>query len=236
MTLRAVEAAKSVAQPATKIEGVTGSFGAAIINSETDMVIGAFSAIDLAAKFSAGYDAIGLSVSFDVGLRALREMLQIPVVGMAEASIYRALELGERIVLVSFGARTKALYEQLALQYMTEKQLAGVYCLDALSKTELEDLHLLQRIVANVVEKVRFSYDCDVIVLLATAFAGLGLDRSIEFPLVDPVAAMIKLLEESARNQDLVSLLTDDRWPENKVMRGVSPELSSLYLNFPVYR
>ena len=233
VTQRAVEAARSVVQADTTIEGVTGTFGAQIINSETDMVIGAHSAIDLAAKFAGGFDAVGLAVSFDVGLRAIREMLTIPVAGLAQASIWRALELGHKISIISFGERTKPLYERLALQYLTEDQLAGIYCIDSLSKAELKDSRKLRQRVAEETERARQRFDCDVVILLATAFAGLKVEELVDIAVVDSVHAMLRLLEHSAIEKDLFDSITDDTCPDKKIVKGVSAELADLYLHFP---
>ena len=98
VTERAVEASRSVATPGTMIDGVTGTFGAPIINCEADLAIGAYSTLELAAKYAHGYDAVGLAVSFDCGLAAVREILDVPVVGLAEASVKKALEIGDRLV------------------------------------------------------------------------------------------------------------------------------------------
>ena len=233
VTQRAVEAARTAADAGSMIEGVTGTFGAEIINSETDMAIGAHSAVDLAAKHAEGFDAVGLAVSFDVGLRAVREMLKIPVAGMAQASICRALELGNRISLISFGKRTKPLYERLALQYLTADQLAGVCCIDSLSEAELKDSDRLRQRIAEEIQRTRQRHDCDTVILLATAFAGLKVEELIDMPAVDATHAMIRMLERSDSEPDIARLLVDDTWPESKIVKGVSTELADFYLRFP---
>lgn len=229
VTDRAVAAARVFAAPETCIEGVTGTFGAPIISSETDMVVGAHSAVDLAARYAGGFDAVGLAVSFDTGLAALREMLPIPVAGMAESSIRVAGSHGERMVLVSFGERTRALYERLALRYLPKKHLAGVRCMDALSDDEMKDPALLRQRIALEVEKTLHDHDCDAIVLLATAFAGLSEGISCEVPVIDGVGAMIRELEGSSQDVRLTRKLTDQSRPQRKLMRGVSLELARFY-------
>ena len=61
VTERAVATARGAASPDTTIHGVTGTFGAPIINSKADVAIGAYSALELAAKFAREYDAVGLA-------------------------------------------------------------------------------------------------------------------------------------------------------------------------------
>ncbi len=234
VTDRAVDAARTVAGSDTTIEGVTGKFGAPIINSETDMVVGAHSAVDLAAIHSTGFDGIGLAISFDTGLAALREMLSIPVAGMAESSIRHALTLGERIALVSFAKRTRPLYERLVLQYMNQDNLAGVRCMEALSFASMNNPDYLQYRIALEVAKTTRALECDVIILLATAFAGLTGEVEHKVPVIDPVTTMIDELESSATDDRISRLLTDQTYPQNKLMLGVSEELGNFYQNLPV--
>ena len=234
VTERAVDAARIIASKTTVVEGVTGEFGAPIINSETDIIVGSHSAVDLAAKHGNDFDAIVLAVSFDTGLSALREMLSIPVVGMAEASIRRALELGDRFALISFGKRTRPLYERLALRYAGAESLAGVQCIDALTPEQMQDQNFLKSRIAEEVNDVAHKFECDVVILLATAFAGLGGEVAANIPVVDGIAAAIEMVEAAAKNSALSRLLTDSAWPEQKTMLGVSAELAHLYQQFPL--
>ena len=233
VTDRAVTAARSNAAASTTIEGVTGTIGAPIINSETDIVVGAYSAVHLAARHAARFDAVGLAVSFDTGLAALREMLSIPVAGMAQAAIRQALQLGDRITLISFGQRTKPLYEDLAMQYMAPEYLSGVHCIHAMTDTQLRDPDCLKSRIQEEVEAAVRKFDCNIVVLLATAFAGLGEGISTKVPVVDALTAIIKLLESSTDNREVTELLTNKSWPERKIIREVSPELAHLYQTFP---
>ena len=233
VTDRAVNAAREIAASDTTVEGVTGHFGAPIINSETDMVVGAHSAVDLAALHATGFDGVGLAVSFDTGLAALREMLPIPVAGMAESSIRLALKQGERIALVSFGERTRPLYERLALRYMSQDKLAGVRCMEALSPDQMNDHDYLQDRIVLEVEKTMDELECDAIVLLATAFAGLSGKVPHKIPVIDSVAAMIVELESVEGNDRVSRMLMDDASPQNKLMNGVSEDLANFYRNLP---
>ncbi len=233
VTDRAVNAAREIAASDTTVEGVTGQFGAPIINSETDMVVGAHSAVDLAALHATGFDGVGLAVSFDTGLAALREMLPIPVAGMAESSIRLALKQGERIALVSFGERTRPLYERLALRYMSQDKLAGVRCMEALSPDQMNDHDYLQDRIVLEVEKTMDELECDAIVLLATAFAGLSGKVPHKIPVIDSVAAMIVELESVEGNDRVSRMLMDDASPQNKLMHGVSEDLANFYRNLP---
>ena len=110
-----VAAALRRAPEGVEIDGVTGLFGAQIVSTEAENVIAGHAALDLAAGHAAGYDAVILAISFDTALRALREVLPVPVVGITEAALAAA---GERPVgVVLFGAVSQPLYERLISGY-----------------------------------------------------------------------------------------------------------------------
>ncbi len=56
-----------------------------------------------------GIDAVVIGVSFDVGLRALRELMDVPVVGMTEAACLVACTLGGPFGIVTYGERSAAI-------------------------------------------------------------------------------------------------------------------------------
>jgi len=204
-----------------------------MINSETDIAIGAYAAIELAAKHAAAYDAVGLAISFDAGLQALRNMLDIPVAGFAEASIKAGLQRGDRLAIVSFDNRTKSLYERLALKYLNPHQLAAVHCMDALSPEELIDRKKLMERLEEICQRTVKDSRCNVIVPLATVFAGLIKEIAITIPVVDPICALIRLLEQSQTDDAARASLTSPNFPEPKPVNGVSEELKNVYQQFP---
>jgi hypothetical protein len=97
------------------VEGVTGRFGAGIVSTEAENVVAGHSALALAAEHAAGFDAVILAISFDTALRALRETLPVPVVGITEAALRAA---GARpLGVVCFGAVSLPLYVRLIAAY-----------------------------------------------------------------------------------------------------------------------
>ncbi len=233
VTTKAVEVARAFASSGTVVQGVTGAFGAPIINSEADLAVGAYSALELAARHGSEFDAVGLAVSFDCGLQAVREILDVPVVGLAEASVRDALQFGDRFSVVSFAERTRPLYTRLIRQYADATQLRKITCISSLTVEVLKDADQLRRraeeAVADMVQHTR----CSSVILLATAFAGLRLDPAIGTPVVDCVAALVKCLEECVSNPNVGELFRSPVFPERKLMPGVSDELADCYRHFP---
>ena len=93
-------------------------------------------------------------MSYDTGLKALREMLGIPVVGMTEAALLTACMLGGPIGLVGFGKRVWPIYRELIEGYGLAARIAGKRVLEntAAARITLTDkeLQLLEPIAGQV--------------------------------------------------------------------------------------
>src|SRR4051794_8850066 len=87
VTARFVAEARAVAPPGTVIEGVTGSFGAAIVTTHAENAIAGHAMLDLLAHHAAGHDAVILAISFDTALAAAGDVLDIPVVGITRSAL-----------------------------------------------------------------------------------------------------------------------------------------------------
>ena len=128
VTEKVTAEARTAAAPGTEIVAVTGTFGARVIGSRAEHAIGEHSTIALVARHAVGCDAVVIAVSYDTGLRAARELLPIPVVGMTEAGLLTACMLGGRIGVVTFGRRVLPLYHELVTSYglaRAHRRLAG---------------------------------------------------------------------------------------------------------------
>ena len=229
VTHRAAGAARMATAPGTIIEGVTGHFGAPIINSLTDNAIGTYCAIELAAQHAINYDAVILAVSFDSGLFELREMLSIPVAGMSESAMRQAAKIGQRFSLISFGHRTKLMYEQLAQRYGMSDRLASVRCIETLSDEQMADLDFL---IDRVGRELRFAHsedEADSAVLSATVFAGLANRFNDDIPVIDGITAAVR--EIQSQQGDLPTL-SSNRFPEPKQLKNVPYALNKLYSSF----
>ena len=117
VTDRMLVQARLAAGARAEVMAVTAAFGPAIIGSRAENAVAAHAALELAAKHQAGFDAVILGVSLDTALRPMREMLDIPVVGMAEAGLLTACMLGGRIGCLTLGTRLLPVYEELTQSY-----------------------------------------------------------------------------------------------------------------------
>lgn len=130
VTDRMLAQARLAAGPQVEVSGVTADFGPAFIGSRAENAIAGHAVLELAARHHAGFDAVILGVSMDTALPALREMLDIPVVGMAEAALLTTCMLGGRIGCLTLGTRLLPLYEELTASYGFASRVARWRALD----------------------------------------------------------------------------------------------------------
>jgi Asp/Glu/hydantoin racemase len=110
----------AIAGDAASFKPVTGAFGARYISTRASAAIAGHAALDAYATHGEGCDAVYLACFGDPGLLALREIADVPVVGMAEASCLEACRRGGRFAIVTGGA----LWEPMLTEFVAAMGLA----------------------------------------------------------------------------------------------------------------
>ncbi len=189
--------ARAAAAPTTTIRPVTGTFGAEIIASRSEAAIAEHMALTLMAQYGPGYDGVLVGVSFDSGVRAGRELLSIPVVGMTEAALLTACMLGGRIGVVVPGRRVLPLFRELVAGYGLESRMAGYGVLEGGVPYDPEALAAYLAPVVTVAEQLVEGEGAEVVVLAGAALAGLHrrLQEQLPVPLVDGIDCGVRQLE-----------------------------------------
>lgn len=120
LAARAAEAIPRLGLPAAEIIPATAPFGARYISTRAAFAVAGHAVLaaladHVGADNPRGYDAAVIACFGEPGIEAAREVLPIPVVGMAEASIAAALALAPRIVLLTGGALWVPMLEEFCL-------------------------------------------------------------------------------------------------------------------------
>ncbi|MFK7837558.1 MAG: aspartate/glutamate racemase family protein [Sulfitobacter sp.] len=182
-----VAEARRVAPPDVQIEGVTGAFGARIVTSEAENVIAAHAALHLAAEHAGDVDGVILAISFDTGLRALSQLLPVPVVGVTEAAIAQAGRgpLG----VVCFGASSQPLYARLLTGYGVEPVAWEI--VEIASRAAYLDAEAQDAAVADAIARLA-QKGAKASILLGTVVAGMAarLNPRAVIPISDAAAAV----------------------------------------------
>ena len=193
--------ARACAAPGTDIRAVTGNFGARIIGSRAEPAIGEHSTLALVSAHANDCDAVVIAVSYDTGLRAARELLPVPVVGMTEAGLLTACMLGGRIGVITFGRRVRPLYEELAASYGLASRIAGWRTLESQAAYRSGAHEELDReLIAQALDLVERDF-AETVVLTGAVMAGVAsrLQAHVPVPLIDCIACAVAQAELLAR-------------------------------------
>jgi allantoin racemase len=197
VTEKVAAQARASASPGVDVVAVTGTFGARVIGTRAEHAIGEHSTLALVARHAPGCDAVVIAVSYDTGLRAARELLPIPVVGMTEAALLTACMLGGCIGVVTFGRRVLPLYRELVTSYGLASRVAGWRTLESTAAYQPGAHDELDRdLVAASIDLVERE-GAETVVLAGAVMAGVParLQKDVPVPLIDGIACAVQQAE-----------------------------------------
>lgn len=197
VTEKIAAVARTAAAPQTELEFVTASYGVPYIATRAEAVIGGRAALEILAERELQFDAAVIAAFGDPGLGAAREMMAIPVVGLAEASVLMACPLGRTFSVVSFSSRLAPWYRECIAWHGLSGRLASIRMLDAkfadVGSVQTENEALLVDLANRAIEED----GAEVIITAGAPLAGLAsrVRERIPVPVVEGVAASIKMAE-----------------------------------------
>jgi allantoin racemase len=180
----------------TVVRTVSLTEGPTSIETYYDEALALPGTLRLVEENAAGCDAVVVNCFADPGVRAIREIVDVPVVGPAEASMALALQLGHRFAVISILANSGPWAEHQARALGVEDRLAVAVGI------ELGVLELEEDVEATSRHLIAAARDCiakgaDVVVLGCTGmFVAVDLMRaSLDVPVIEPLAAAVATAE-----------------------------------------
>jgi len=230
VTETAAAEARRIAAPGTEIVPATAEFGAAIIGTRSEAAIAEHAALVLAAQHAPGCDAVVIAVSYDTGLKPLREMLSVPVVGMTEAALYTACMLGGPIGLISFGKRIWSMYRELIDGYGLGGRIAGSRVSDNVTAYKPGDYTALDAELIESAHDLIQKDGAESIVALGAVMAGVAhrIETRVPVPVIDGMRAAIPLAEALVRIGARKPTAGSYAAPAERKMTAIDPALASL--------
>jgi len=180
-----------------KIEVVNIKAGPSSIETFYDEAFALPEILKTVDEYKTECDAIVINCFADPAVNAARELVDIPVVGPAEASMMIALMLGHKFSVISILKNSKPWIELQARSMGIEKRLAEAIGID-IPVLELEcDLEKTARYLIDAARDLIESKGAEVIVLGCTGMAPVAkrVEEEIEVPVVEPMAAAFKVAE-----------------------------------------
>ena len=201
MTAEIDAAARSAAGPRTEILTTQPSFGAAAIDSAAESYLSAVGVMDIVAtQLASGTfdaDAVVLAGFGEHGKDALQEMLDVPVLDIAECAAHVAHLIGRRFSVVTTLARSIAPIEDRLLLAGLSAHCASVRaCGLGTAEVDADPAGAVKAIVAEA-ERAVTDDGADVICLGCAGMAGVtgAITESLGVPAVDGVAAAVALAQ-----------------------------------------
>jgi allantoin racemase len=226
MTTKVGEAARAAAAAGTTIDAVNPPDGPASIEGYYDE---AFAVPGLLACIARGEaeaprpDGYAIACFDDTGLDAARALAHSPVVGIGEAAFHLASLVAGRFSVVTTLARSIPAIEHNLVRYGLAARCARVRAAEV-PVLDLEDpgSPARARIGAEIAAALREDR-CEAIVLGCAGMADLAaaLTREHGVPVVDGVAAAVKLLESLAALGIATSKVGGYATPLPKIYSGV---------------
>jgi len=224
----AVKEFRSYAFPNTEVSVTHLDFGPASIECELDDAICVPDFLNKAKQAEKeGYDVVISNCFLDPAVKASREVLGIPVVGAAEASMHFAASLGHRFSVVTVLPNIVAAIENLAMEYGLDKKLGSVRYVN-IPVLDLDDKKRLSEALHREMLSAIKEDDAHVLVLGCTGMMGVAREMEkllkqsgYDVPVVDAAAASLKFAESLVSMKLKQSRLTYMSPPEKA--RSYSP-------------
>jgi Asp/Glu/hydantoin racemase len=227
LTRRLGEAARQVLPAEVTLDRATAPTGFPYISSRAEAQIAGGTLLAMLAERRGTFDAAVIAAFGDPGLRAARELFDVPVTGMTEASMLTACALGDRFAFVTFSPRLAPWYREQVTRARLEARFAGIFTrdvplgrIDAVAKDQREILRDLCRLAAE---------EADVLILAGAPIAGLAAEIRAEVPaiLLDPVQAAVLQAVSLARLAPGGSNAGSFARPPAKPSTGLPPALDA---------
>lgn len=202
-----VERMQQAAAPDTEIVMECMEKSDICIDSQLDVALVTPEIIEKGIKAQrSGFDAVGIYCTSDPGIRALREILDIPVIGGGMAAALTAAALGYRYSMITTAAdRISEKREFLRECGLDPARIASVRSIeyDVLAQNRNPDREGTVRQLAKAAAECKEKDGADVIILGCLSFAGMGkeVEAMAGIPAVDPAVAMVGLAESLCRQK-----------------------------------
>ena len=229
------EVARRAAGLGTEIVVVTAPFGPRYIATRSENAIAAHATLAALAEYAPGCDGAVIAAFTDPGLFPARELLPVPVVGMAEAAMLTACLLGGRFAILTIADRLAPILREVAETYGLGSRLASVRAIEHPAIDVARDPSAaMERLTA--LGRAAISEDGAEVLILGGAPLGT-LDRALaerlEMPVLEGIGCAVRLAEMLVRLGARKPRAGSFSRPPAKDLVGVSAELARLFQPAP---
>lgn len=193
---------QSYASPTTNVSVVNLDYGPESIESEYDEALCLPDFLEKAKEAEEeGFQGIISDCLADPGVKAAREILNIPVVGPGESAMQIASSLGRSYSIVTVLPNVVSMLENLSKVSGTYDKLASIRYVNI----PVLELHDKERLVSGLFDEMKKAIEEDnahVLILGCTGFMGVAeqlhdmlKNEGYDVPVIDPIFAATQMLE-----------------------------------------
>lgn len=219
--------ARACASPSTELVFATAPYGFEYIETRFEALVAAAAVAEVIAEHDGTVDGVLVAAFGDPGMPALKEVADVPVVGITEAALCAAALQGRRIAIVAISDRITAWYRDCVEEFGLGSRLVSIRSIrEALGAigTVQDDFGpvLVDLACAAVADDA-----AEVVILAGAPLAGLARSvvDQVPVPVVDGVAAGVRMLEAVSGLQGGHHRAGSFAPPPVKLRRGLSPGL-----------
>lgn len=190
-----------IKRPDTELTVVCADKGPETIESAYEEAFAAIPTLELVKKANQrGFDAVIIACFSDPGLEAAKEISDIPVIGIEEASLHIAAMLGAKFTVITAKRERVASKREHVYRRGLDHFLASVRSLDLTIAETDSDPDETKRRVLKVGKKAVEEDGAEVIILGCAGMAGYAseIESKLHVKVLDPTAVALKIAEAMA--------------------------------------
>lgn len=217
------------ASPDTKLVVRTAGHGVEYIETRFESLIAAGAVAEIIAEHAGEVDGVVVAAFGDPGMPALKELADVPVIGITEAALCAAALQGHRFSIIAISDRIRPWYLDCVERFGLGGRLASIRSinesLNAIGSVQQDFKETLLALSRQAVAED----GADVVILAGAPLAGLAreLRGQIPVPVVDGISAGIRMAEAVVGLQSGHHRAGAFAPPPVKARRGLSENLDA---------
>jgi allantoin racemase len=224
-----LSAGRAVAAPGTQLLGGQPSSGTPSVESHVDEAVATLGVVEQVRAGEADQvDGYVIACFGDTGIAAAREVAVGPVVGMTEAALYTAALIAPVFSIVTLPMRTRVFAERVLWQAGLERRCPSIRTIDIdVLDCEDEAADVFEPFIAEAKRAITEDH-AEAIILGCAGLQPLvaRLEAALGVPVIEGVAAAVKLVETLLSLQLSTSKLGAWGFPPVKPMTGSAAALA----------
>lgn len=229
---KAIEkAAQEAAFPGTEITMITPEMGPSTIEGYLDGQVSAVAVCAEVAKYHQEADAFVIACFSDPGLHACRDLTQKPVLGIAEASMITAMQLGHKFSLLTPLRKMKSILTGLVNQYGLLNRLASVRTIDFSVSEVAASANRNEQAFIEAGHLAVYEDFAEVLILAGAVMVGMEkvLSTQLNVPVLDPVKAAVSQAQVLIKQGLVTSHIGGYLTPKHKDCNNCPDSLMPFY-------